>query len=55
MPDMIDREELDTTCDGLFTLLDTARHNGFTRDDTEIAEHIRDCADCFDRNAGLLD
>lgn len=47
----ISTADLDTTCDGLFLLLDTAKHYGFTRDDAEIIEHIRECRDCFDRNA----
>jgi hypothetical protein len=55
MTDTIDLNALNTTCDGLFLLVDTARHNGFTPDDADIREHIRTCPKCFDVNAEHLD
>lgn len=45
---------LDTSCDGMFFILDTAKHNGWTPDSAEIAEHIRECRECFDRNSDLI-
>lgn len=44
--DVIDREELDTSCDGLFLLLDTAVHNGLQVSDEEIRDHVRECNTC---------
>lgn len=54
-PGPIDHDALDTTCDGLFLIIDTARHNGFPPRDTDIREHIRTCRECFDANAGLIE
>jgi hypothetical protein len=50
----MDFDALDTTCDGLFLLLDTARHNNVTATEEEVAEHIRECPECFERNAEHL-
>lgn len=50
----IDVNELSEECDGVFGLLDTARHNGFRRTDAEIVKHIRECRPCFDRHGDLL-
>lgn len=50
----ININELSEECDGLFLLLDTARHIGFRRTDEEIREHIRECRECFDRHGDLL-
>ena len=46
----IDVTELSEECDGMFILLDTARHNNFRRTDAEIVEHIRECQGCAERN-----
>ncbi len=51
----IDTFELNTVCDGMGELLNTARHNGFKRTDAEIREHIRECRECFDVNGEFLD
>jgi hypothetical protein len=43
-------EALDTTCDDLFLIIATARHNGFEIDTKEIIEHIEACRECQERN-----
>jgi len=37
---------LEAACDGMFLLMDTARHNGFKRTQVEIRQHIRECETC---------
>ena len=50
----IDVFELDTTCDELFGLVDTAKHNGFHRTDAELCEHIQGGRECCDVNGEVL-
>ncbi len=38
---------LDESCDGLFLLLDEARHGGEAPDLDEIYEHVTSCLDCL--------
>lgn len=46
----MDTSNLDTTCDGMFLIVDCARHMGLEPDQEDIEQHVRECADCFDRN-----
>lgn len=39
-------DHLDTTCDGLFLILDTARHGGWVPDFEEVGQHIKSCMEC---------
>ena len=50
----IDTSELSEECDGMFLLLDTARHGGFRRTDQEIVEHIKDCEECFEQHSEYI-
>lgn len=34
-------------CDGLFLILDTAKHNGFEVDPQEITDHMTECRECI--------
>ncbi|MFD4858378.1 hypothetical protein [Streptomyces atratus] len=46
---------LSSGCDGLFLILDTAKHNGRRPSEKKIKEHIRECAECFEVNSDFLD
>jgi hypothetical protein len=46
--------DLDLTCDGLFLMVDTGKHNGFHYSDVELQEHIKGCEECFDVNHEVL-
>lgn len=37
---------METDCDGLFLIFDTARHNGWTVDQSEVTDHIAECTTC---------
>ncbi|MET9385322.1 hypothetical protein ABZY09_30685 [Streptomyces sp. NPDC002928] len=48
--------ELSTSdCDELFLIVDTARHLGLAPDMGTVADHIHHHAECFDRNAWILE
>jgi hypothetical protein len=49
----ITRAEVSETCDGMFLLWDTAAHLGNRPTDREIREHIAECEQCSEINAGL--
>jgi hypothetical protein len=53
LQERIDR--LSSGCDGLFLILDTAKHNGWRPNVKEIKEHIRECPECFQVNSDFLD
>lgn len=50
----MDANALDTTCDGLFLIVDTAQHDGWSVDEAEVKAHIRECAACFERNGEYI-
>lgn len=49
----ISREDVSEECDGMFLLWDTAAHIGSRPTDAEIREHIAECEECSEINAGL--
>lgn len=39
-------DDIDTTCDGMFLIVDTARHNGWDVDPDEVQAHLAECGTC---------
>ncbi len=37
----------EAVCEGMFLLMDTAQHNGFTVTRQEVLDHIDGCPQCF--------
>jgi hypothetical protein len=48
-------DALDTSCDGLFLIIDCAKYIGSAPDESEIKTHIRECEACHDANSDFLD
>jgi hypothetical protein len=53
----LDDEELDeiieSHCDGIFGILDTARHNGWGVKRHEVRAHVNECESCQEHNSDL--
>lgn len=40
--------DIDTTCDGMFLIVDTARHMGLEPDQEDVEQHVRECDYCVE-------
>lgn len=46
---------IDTGCDGVFAIVDTARHGGWPVTLTDVEEHVRECRACSVVNHFVLE
>lgn len=46
-------EITESECDGIFLILDAARHNGWSVKRSEIREHVAECRSCQRENGDL--